>query len=179
MEDKARVRLAWGLSVLLHALFFLFVFPGRSPAGEPGLRVLEVGLVELKEEVAGSPSVSASSPPLPGVVLPGPRPVRQEAAAFGQEKKAPAEAAKPQEAPSPPASPDRSEAPPGSSGGPGGPKFDFGTGEGLVLSHPLSYPKSAQNEGVEGTVRLTVLLSPTGRPQAELVASSEIGRAHV
>lgn len=172
MEDKARVRLAWTLSVLLHALFFLFVFPGRSPAGKPGVRVLEVGLVELKEEVAGSPSVSVPSPPPPpGVALPGPRPVRQEAAAFGQEKKAPAEAAKPQEAPSSPASPVRSEAPPGGER-PGGPKFDFGTGEGLVLSHPLSYPKSAQNEGVEGTVRLTVLLSPMGRPQAELVASS-------
>ncbi|MGQ9778285.1 MAG: energy transducer TonB [Bacillota bacterium] len=172
MEDKARARLAWALSVLLHAFFFLLVFPGRSPAGEPGVRVLEIGLVELKEEVAGSPpSASVSSPPLSEVALPGPRPGRQEAAAFGQEKKAPAEAAKPQEAPSS-TSPGRSEASPGSSGEPGGPKFDFGTGEGLVLSHPLSYPKSAQNEGVEGTVRLTVLLSPTGRPQAELVASS-------
>ena len=48
----------------------------------------------------------------------------------------------------------------------------FGTGEGLVLSRPVSFPKSAQNEGVEGRVRLAVFLPPAGGVRAKIVESS-------
>ncbi|NLG83946.1 MAG: TonB family protein [Firmicutes bacterium] len=183
VEDKARTRLAWALSVLLHALFFLLVFPGRSPAGIPGIRVLEVGLVELKEEATGSspaassPAVVSVSPPSPTeVALPGPRSLPRETVAPAREEKTSAQVAPTGGTPVPSVVPGQSESSPGTAGEPSGPRFDFGSGEGLVITHPLSYPKSAQNEGVEGAVRLAVLLSPTGRPQAELIASSGDGR---
>lgn len=175
MEDRSRARLAWVLSILLHGLAFLLVFPGSPRAGGPGLRLVEVGLVELAEE--GPPS-TATSPAAALEIARAPKPTQKEETAAGEAEAGATETASPSGTPSPPPAP--AAPPPGNGGGrPGaepGPKFGFGTGEGLVQSHPLYYPKGAQNEGVEGTVRLAIVLKPDGSARAEILVPSGDGR---
>ncbi|MGI5852891.1 MAG: TonB family protein [Bacillota bacterium] len=58
------------------------------------------------------------------------------------------------------------------SGGGGGKGRGLGSGEGFVVSHPVTYPKNAQNEGSEGEVVAEVRLTPNGGIEVVLLSAS-------
>jgi len=78
----------------------------------------------------------------------------------------------------PPVPSDSSPGSPGSGAGnngasQGGNKgLGLGSGEGFVLSQPVTYPKNAQNEGSEGEVLTEVRLTPEGEIQVVLLSAS-------
>ena len=168
MKEKSRFGLAWIVSFLAHALILILVFPNAGGAKGEGMRIMEVGLVEMP---AVAQRAAPAARPAPAVKTQPAETRRREPVPekAGQDASHPREAASRQTAPVPVPPP----AGPSAGGSPGqGSGEGFGTGEGLVLSRPVSFPKSAQNEGVEGIVRLAVFLPPAGSVRAKIVESS-------
>lgn len=178
---------SWGLSVLVHILLFLLVFPGGGQsAGNGGL--FEVGLVEMPGEVTKALSglVTAAQAAVVEPPAPKPEPEPEPVDTLEGEPVLPApEKAEPEETqqPSTPAAvePAHGQAvTPGGEQGTAGQGTGSGTGKGpgygsgasFVLSGPVMYPKGAQNEGVEGRVKLAVYLKPGAKAKSEILESS-------
>lgn len=181
--DKRRVWLAWSCSVLGHALLFAITVPVGARPVEQGLRLMEISLVDVatRSQNHGKPAGVEPAPPVEtrprAAALPDPARVKPQKPSPAQEPPAPkpakSTAAVDVPAERPAASTDSGRA--GTNGGGGEDKREstsFGTGEGLVVSRAVQYPKNAQNEGVEGRVRLVILLSPDGGPRAEITLGS-------
>lgn len=179
MKDNARRGLAWLGSLVAHALLLFLAVPGGWEAGGQDLRLVEVGLLELPGPQAAEPSPVLAAPAgRRAEQAPSGRSRNGESAGPGATERDNGEA-KPQKsgeeageagresAPAPAGSRTGAEGQPGAAGDPG-----WGTGEGFVLSRPVSYPKNAQNDGVEGAVRLAIRLPAAGSPQAVLLESS-------
>ncbi len=174
MKEKTRRGLAWTVSLLAHALLLVLVPPNGGGTAGDGLRIMEVGLVEMPGAV---PRTAPALFPAPAVAVKPVEPRRRESVPdkAGQDKPQPRETGTKQTAPvpaPPPAGPSGTAGPAAGVSTGQGSGEGFGTGEGLVLSRPVSFPKSAQNEGVEGRVRLAVFLPPTGGVRAKIVESS-------
>ncbi len=173
VEERANAVPAWLISVIVHVLLFVLAFPGGGQSAGTGT-LLEVGIVEMtgkdlanlvQDQIAAAPEEAPpQAEPVEALegepLLPIPEgPSREETEAQ----------AKTEAAASPPASQDNQSLGSGNGSGRGS---GFGSGAGFVLSSPLYYPKNAQNEGIEGRVRLAVFLWPTGEVKAEITESS-------
>lgn len=174
MKENTRRGLAWSVSLLTHALLLLLVFPNGGGSRGEDQRIMEVGLVEMP---GVAPRIAPVARPAPSIKVKPLEKVRRESVPDreGQDKPQPRETAAKQTVSvpaSPPKGPSGTAGPaagvsPGQGSGEG-----FGTGEGLVLSRPVNFPKNAQNEGVEGSIRLAVFLTPTGSVRAKILESS-------
>ncbi len=187
VEQRTHAVRAWLISVIAHVLLFVLVFPGGGQSAGTGT-LLEVGIVAMtgqdpanltrnqlaataalasedeKEPPQSEPEETLEGEPLPPIPE-GPSTKSENA------EKTPATEAQA-----------RTEDIVNPSGGNGTPTLGsgsgtgrgpgYGSGAGFVLNGPLYYPKNVQNEGVEGRVRLAVILWPTGQVKAEITESS-------
>ncbi len=187
MQMTKRAVFGWLISILAHAVLFLIAFPTGGAGGNPA-EVIAVSLVEIPagtETGRAEPDSRPAGPPAAVRPKPATDPQVKPASKSAPFKPAvppapidrPADIQANQPGPSaPPALPAPSMAPPAEQ--PPQPRTGAGAGSGLgsgeefVVSSPVSYPKSAENEGVEGRVGLAVYLTPGGKPHAVLVAGS-------
>lgn len=187
MRPAKRSVWSWTFSVLVHILLFFLVFPGGGQsAGNGGL--FEIGLVEMPGEVtkelASLITPAQATPEEPPAPQPEPEPEPVDTLEGENILPAPEEI-KPEEAPAPstpaaaapahgqtatPAGEENTAGQGTGSGAGRGP--GYGSGASFVLSGPIQYPKSAQNEGVEGRVRLAVYLKPGAKAKAEILEGS-------
>jgi len=175
------------ISVIVHVLLFVLVFPGGGQWSGAGT-LLEVDLAEMtgedpanltqnrlvaaamlasedeKESPQAEPEETPKGEPLP--------PMTESLSTEGKnaEKTQEAEAQARTEGTVNPSG--SKETPTLGSGSGTGRGPGYGSGASFVLSGPLYYPKNVQNESIEGRVRLAVFLWSTGQVKAEIIESS-------
>lgn len=163
MRDEARKATAWLASTLAHLVLLALVYSGNPADSGEGLRLMELDLVEMPGSVR-APSAARAQPSIAKTPLA----TRHSGASAGAGKAA----ARPVGDAGPVSPPQ----PAGAQSGAGGslPVADpgWGSGEGLIISRPVSFPKNVQNEGIEGTVSLAIYLTAEGNPRVEMLKSS-------
>lgn len=202
MNTGWRKGISWAISLSLHVILLLVVsLSGGGLSAGNGMEVLEVGFVELGPTISASRAEQAgaqinadnaiSEPQkLPQKELPQKEspPVKSVEQPKTNEPVTSNQKQMPTDSNQEPAQSGNSgtngnnagnmgsvsDPGPGNNGtSQGGNKGQgLGSGEGFVLSRPVTYPKNAQNEGSEGEVLAEVRLTPDGEIQVALISSS-------
>jgi len=189
MKTGWRKGISWAISLILHvALLLLVSVPGGGLSAGSGLEVIEVGFVELgpatsdgrAQQAAAAAQFIIEDPVQEQPELPqqNEQPPQKESTPVKQAQlpqiSETVKALPKDNTPGSSGSDDSAAGNNGTSQGVQGSNKgqELGSGEGFVLSRPVTYPKNAQNEGSEGEVLAEVRLTPEGEIQVVLLSTS-------